>query len=119
MEIIYKHVILSGNNATDTVKYTLIHPLAALVSYDGTNLKLYTENEITNVWNQLRASAVGTKTNTGNDLYLGSGMNMFVSEFGIVNSGLSLTDSSHIDISEVFNQTRMTFDYGRDSLVNT
>lgn len=99
-------------NATDDILYSgYSYPLSVAVSYDGNVVSLFTDNEISpTAFDLLRASGVGTKVNTTNSLQLGSGINMFVSEFGttsgIVPSG---GESSSITISDLFDQHRMIF----------
>lgn len=116
-------------NATDTLTYSdYSYPLSVAVTYDGTAVKLYTDNEIQQTsFNILRASGVGTKLNTSNNLLLGSGANLFVSCFGHLNSGVDLNTvnigesatlsapSSGISITDLFDQYRMIFADGDTS----
>jgi hypothetical protein len=105
-------------NATDTLAYSgYSYPLSVATSYDGSNLRLYIDNEIARTsHNILRATSTSaTKINTENNLILGSGMNMFVSAFGVTDDVVPSANSTLITISDLFDQYRMVFASGETS----
>ena len=87
---------------TDTAKYdTYQYPLPVVLTYNSDNkLRLYTDNELQNSWTALRATSDAFVLYSGDSSIVlghshgsGVGINAFVSEFGISNSG-NLVDSS-------------------------
>lgn len=86
---------------TDTAKYdTYQYPLPVILTYNSDNkLRLYTDNELQNSWTTLRAISSSFIAQTGDSSIVighshgsGVGINGFISEFGISNSG-NLVDS--------------------------
>lgn len=87
------------HDVLDTTHYTDYQfPLSVILTYndhDSSGLKLYTDNEFENDWTVLRASSVAPfeLTTGSSDLLVGNcpgsgvGFNMFLSEFGLSNSG--------------------------------
>ena len=82
----------------DTVSYDEYQfPLSVMLTYNdkgSQKLRLYTDNELKETWDTLRATSSTFTRNTGtSNLVLGHssgsgvGINMFVSEFGVSNSG--------------------------------
>ena len=108
---------------TDTALYnTYQYPVSVLLTYNADNkLRLYTDNELENSWNVLRATSAEFTAATG-DSYItvghshgsGVGINAFVSEFGISNSGNivdSLPDATKKEITaeQFLENTRVKF----------
>ena len=86
----------------DTAKYdTYQYPLPVVLTYNSDNkLRLYTDNELQNSWTTLRATSsafllysADSSIVLGHSHGSGVGINAFVSEFGISNSG-NLVDAS-------------------------
>ena len=107
----------------DTALYnTYQYPVSVLLTYNADNkLRLYTDNELENSWTVLRATSTAFTAATG-DSYItvghshgsGVGINAFVSEFGISNSGNiveSLPDATKKEITaeQFLENTRVKF----------
>ena len=108
---------------TDTALYnTYQYPVSVLLTYNADNkLRLYTDNELENSWTALRATSTAFTAATG-DSYItvghshgsGVGINAFISEFGISNSGNiveSLPDATKKEITaeQFLENTRVKF----------
>lgn len=95
----------------DTVPYSgYQYPLSVILTYndnESKTLKLYADNELNNNWQILRASSVpfNLLTDTSDILVgfcpgSGIGMNMFVSEFGLSDSGNVVYDNPNLQQKE-------------------
>ena len=91
-------------SAQDSLPYTSYqYPLSVIVTHhNSSGLRLYTDNELTDPFNTLRASTAPFTINTGSSQLMvgnctgsGVGMNMFVSEFGI-SDRLNVVDTSGV-----------------------
>lgn len=120
--------------ARDTVAYSgYNYPLSVVMTHhNSSGLRLYTDNEISGSFTNLRASSDAFTLRTGNSDFIvgnstgsGVGMNMFVSELGISNSG-NLTQNSaqinqkQVQVSDFFGGNRVKFwasgeTYGNDN----
>ena len=110
--------------ARDTVAYSgYNYPLSVVMTHhNSSGLRLYTDNEISSgSFTNLRASSDAFTLRTGNSNLIvgnstgsGVGMNMFVSELGISNSG-NLTQNSaqinqkQVQVSDFFGGNRVKF----------